>query len=160
MANLEKWSPANPSWVDIFGTASADLNIASFVQGYGILGSTVVDNSTNGNLYCDISYQCTSISPTGVPSIGFYLLPLLADGSTYADGDSATTVVANQPTQTHWLGTLFLRTKASSAQNGMLRGLLIPPGKWKYYFVNNSGVTLPSTGTVCQARFYAETNNG
>ena len=160
MANLQKWSPANPTFVDIFGTASADLNIASFNNGLGILGTSVIDNSTNGNLYCDISYQCTSVSPTGVPTLGFYLLPLLADATTYADGDNNTTVVANQPTNTHWLGTIWLRTKASSAQNAMLRNLLIPVGKWKFYFVNNSGITLPSTGTVCQARFYAETNNG
>lgn len=160
MSNLQKWSPAGPSFVDIFGTSSGDLNISSFVQGTGILGSSVIDNSSNGNLYCDISYQCTSISPSGVPTLGFYLLPQLSDGTTYADGDSATTVVANQPTMTHWLGTMFLRLKASSTQNAMLRNLLIPPGLWKFYFVNNSGVTLPSTGTVCKARFYAETNNG
>lgn len=160
MTSLLKWSPGNPSWVDIFNTSSSDLNISSFVTGTGIIATTVVDNTSNANLYEDISFQCTSISPSGVPTLNFYLLPLLADGTTYADGDSATTVVANQPTQTHWLGTIFLRLKASSAQNGMLRGLLIPPGKWKHYFINSSNTTLPSTGTVCQARMYAETNNG
>ena len=158
MANLQKWSPIAPAWVDVFGTGSANLNIANFTNGLGIIGTTTI--VSDGSLYMDISFQCTSISPSGVPTVNFSLLGLLADGTTFADGDNNTSTVANQPTQTAFLGTIFLRTKASSAQNQLLRGLLIPPGSYVLYVVNNSGVTLPSTGTVCKARFYAETNNG
>ena len=158
MANLQKWSPIAPAWVDVFGVGASNLNIANFTNGLGIISTTTI--VSDGSLYMDISFQCTSISPSGVPAITFFLLGLLADGATFADGDNNTSTAANQPTQTAFLGTIFLRTKASSAQNQLLRGLLIPPGSYVLYVVNNSGVTLPSTGTVCKARLYAETNNG
>ena len=85
MANLQKWGDVS-TWTDgAFNTSSSDLNIGSFVTGYGVLGSGVISNS-GLDLYMDVSFQCTSISPGTNPFFALYLLPLLADGSTYADG--------------------------------------------------------------------------
>ncbi len=158
MANLQKWGDLS-SWTDgAFNSSSSDLNIGSFVTGYGVLGSGVISNS-GLDLYMDVSFQCTSISPGTNPFFALYLLPVFNDGSTYADGATGSTA-ANQPTASFLVGTVTLRTEASVAQNVMFRGIVIPPGSFKLYFLNMSGVTMPATGTVCKYRTYAENNNG
>lgn len=153
MATIQWLAPG--AWTDAF--LQSDLTGATVVNGYGLLSTAaVVTNGTGRYLYADISVRLASMTPTAGGHIALFLLPLLDDGTTYADGASSATATA-QASITHYVGALALRAVAS-AQNGMVRGILVPPGSFKWYLINRSGVPF-ATGTTVNTikhRLYGE----
>lgn len=147
---------ARSAWADAF--ASADFN--ALANGAGILSTaTAVNNGTNLHFYADLSFRMvtSTMSPTAGGHLAFYLLPLLDDGLTYPDSANTGTA-GDQPSITYYVGSMALRTTATATQNGMLRGILIPPGTFKWYVVNRSGVALPASATnmTCKYATYSE----
>lgn len=154
MANTVLWtSPV--SYANAF--ESGDLN--SLANGSTIIStSTVVSNGTGLYLFADVSFRLGSISPISGANLTLWLLNLLDDGSTYQDGESTATA-ANQPAHNP-AAIIPLRTKASSTQNQIARRILIPPGTFKFCLLNNSGVSLASSGNTATYQTYALNNNG
>lgn len=138
---VAKWT-ARSTWADLFN--SVDLN--ALANGSGILSTAAaVDNTTNLNFYADVSIRSTStMSPTAGGHFAIYLLPLLDDGTTYPNSTNTGTAGDQPPLQYLWT-TIALRTTAGSTQNHMARRLEIPNGIFKAYFVNRSGVAMPSS---------------
>jgi hypothetical protein len=109
--------------------------------------SAAYDNSTNLDLFADVSLVLASINPTDSAGARceIHLLPRLADGSTYADISSNTIV-----------GVITV-TDTSSAKNAMLRGVPIPPGFFKWALTNRTTVTLGASSNVVSVRTYGGT---
>jgi hypothetical protein len=144
---------ARSSWAD----ALLASELSAIANASGVLsGATAVANGTARHLYADVSFRLASFTPTAGGHIAMYLLPLLDDGTTYADGTTSGTATA-QPTGTHFAGSFALRAVAS-AQNGMIRGIMIPPGTFKWYLINRSGASLATTTTANIVKYctYAE----
>jgi hypothetical protein len=153
MSTLQWLTPV--AFADAF--LQADLNGTTVVNGYGVLSTaTAVANGTGRYLYADVSFRLASMTPTAGGYLSLYLLPLLDDGTTYADGTSSATATA-QPSITHNVGNLALRAVAST-QNGMIRGIVVPPGTFKWYLINKSGAALATgaTSNTAKYRIYGE----
>jgi hypothetical protein len=150
-----KWL-ARSSWANAF--QPQDFN--ALANGAGILSTaTAIDNTTNLHFYADLSFRMvtSTMTPTAGGHLAFYLLPLLDDGTTYPD--SANTATAgDQPAITYYAGSMALRTTSGAVQNGMLQGLRIPPGVFKFYVINRAGVALPSSlvNMTCKYATYSE----
>lgn len=158
MANVTNWSTAG-AWTDAFAAA----NFNALADGSSIISSATAVANGAGQLMADLSFVMvtSTMSPTAGGGLDFYLLPLLHDASSYPDGESTATA-ANQATATYFVGRLLLRAKAASTQSGMLRGIVVPNGTFKWYIINKSGAALPSSSTnmTCQYRLYSENLNG
>lgn len=158
MTALLKWSTAS-AWTDAFAAA----NFNALASASSIISTATVVSNGAGDIFADLSFimVTSTMSPTAGGGLDFYLLPLLHDGSTYPDGESTATA-ANQATATYFVGRMLFRAKATSTQNGMLRGIVIPNGTFKWYVINNTGAVLPSSATnmTCQYRTYGENLNG
>lgn len=154
MTSNLNWQTAG-SWTNAF--SAADFN--ALANGSSIVSSASVVSNGAGPILADISFimVTSTMSPTAAGGAGldFYILPQLHDGSTYADG-AGTATAANQATATYFVGRMVLRGTATSTQNGMLRGIVVPNGTFKWYMVNNAGAALPpsSTNMTCQYRLY------
>lgn len=128
-------------WSDAFGASDLD----SLANGSSVISTaTILDNSSDLNLFLWLSFRLGAISPSSGGYLEFYLLPELDDGSTVADGDSTATA-ADQPTATYRVATAILRAKASSTQNGRVGPIEVPPGKYKIGVINRSGVALAAS---------------
>lgn len=154
MANTQLWTSPS-SWANAFETA----DLASLANGSTIIStSTVVSNGSGLHLFADISIRLASISPSAGGYLAIWLLALLDDGSTYQDGESTATA-ANQAA--HNNATIIpLRSKASSTQNQMARRIVVPPGTFKWYLLNQSGVTLSASTNVAKYQLYDINLNG
>jgi hypothetical protein len=144
------------SWTDAF--AAADFN--ALANGSGLLSTaTAVSNGSSLDLYADLSWICvtSTFTPTAGGHLAFYLLPLLHDGSSYPSATSSATAAA-QAQITYLVGTIALGASAQS-HKGIITGIRIPPGTFKWYMVNRSGAALPSSSTnmTCQYRLSSET---
>lgn len=159
MANLLEYATAG-SWTDAFAAA----NFNALANGSGILSTAAAVSNGAGPILADLSFimVTSTMSPTAAGGAGldFYILPLLHDGSTYPDNENTGTA-ANLPTGTYFVGRMVLRGKATSTQAGMLRGIVVPNGTFKWYVINSTGAALPSSSTnmTCQHRLYSYDNN-
>ncbi len=158
MAGLTRWDSAT-AWADAF--ASADFN--ALANNGGILSTATEINNAAGRPFMDLSFRMvtSTISPTTGGGLDFYLLPLLDDGTSYPDNENTTTA-ANLPAALYAVGRMMFRTKATSTQAGMLRGISAPNGTFKLYVVNRTGVVLPSSSVnmTCKYRLYGVNLDG
>lgn len=149
----EKWiagSGAGLTWTDAF-TAST-LN--SIVNNNAILSDLQIDNSTALDMFADVSMNFGSISLLSPGYAGLYLYPLNKDGTTYGDGRFGTSAVG-PPASCYWVGNVIVPIGASAASEGTVRGIVLPPGKFKFVIHNQLGSTLAgSAGNTCQYRTY------
>lgn len=148
----EKWiagSGVGLTWTDAFSTAT--LN--SIASGNAILSDLQIDNSTALDVFCDVSIALGSAAFVAPNFIGVYLYPLNKDGTTYGDGRFGTSA-AGPPSAPYMVGTIGL-VAATQAQEGILRGIVMPAGKFKFVLHNQGGVTLAgASGNTCQYRTY------
>jgi hypothetical protein len=115
-----------------------------------IIATNSISNGTNLDQYCDVSFIGTAITTTtGQPYIGVYVYPLNGDGSTYGDGQSG----ANAPGTTYWVGNINWRIANNTAPTGTMRGILLPPGTFKFAIYNQLTVAMV-TGSVLYYRTY------
>ncbi len=152
MSLTEKWiaGTVGLTWASIMTT---ELN--SLASGNAVLGSTNLDNSTNLDMFADFSLHLASAAFVAPNFVGIFLYPLNDDGSTYGDGrfgSSAAMTAANAPT-TYWAGNIVFPA-TTAAQNGTLRGLLLPPGSWKPVLWNQGGVNFASSANTLKWRTY------
>ena len=157
MANTTRWV------LDVaFTPASflaADLN--SLASGGGALSTSIVTNSTTLDLYCDVSFVVAVGGTTTTTSyLTLYLLPLNQDGTTYGDGYASSTTT--QPVGGYTAGSIGVKPGVASASTvtGMFRGVILPPGNFKFALGNNLGVALYTTAAITMKyRTYNENLN-
>lgn len=148
----EKWiagSLAGFTWANAF-TAST---MNAIVNGNAIISDLNLDNSTTLDLFADFSMVLGSVAVVAPNYIGVYLYPLNQDGTTYGDGRFASSA-AGPPSSSYWVGNIVVPT-GTAANEGMVRGIILPPGQFKFLVYNQLGVTLAgSGGNVAKYRTY------
>jgi hypothetical protein len=148
---IEKWvagSGVGLTYTDAFSTAT--LN--SIASGNAILSDLQIDNSTALDIFCDVSIALGSAIFVAPNYIGIYLYPLNKDATTYGDGKFAASA-AGPPASTYFVGSIAI-VAATQAQEGTLRGIVMPPGKFKFVLFNQGGVAFAASGNTCQYRTY------
>lgn len=150
----EKWiagtTGSGLTWADCFSTAT--LN--SIVNGNAILSDLQIDNSTNLDMFCDVSGAFGAITTVAPSYVGIYLYPLNKDGTTYGDGRFGTSA-AGPPISSYFVGSIQVPVLTTTAFEGMVRGIIMPPGKFKFVAYNQAGNTWAgSSANTLQYRTY------
>lgn len=150
--STEKWiAGATAGWANIFNSG-ADLN--SIVNGNAILASANIDNSTNLDIFMDVSLSLGSLtSGSGSPYVGLYLYPLNQDGTSYGDGRFGSSA-AGPPPSDYYIGRIPLVPSVTQVQTGTLRGIILPPGIFRLVAFNQAGATLASSANAAKYRTY------
>jgi|SRR5579885_605385 len=147
--STEKWvAGAQASYADAFSTAT--LN--SIASGNAILSDLEIDNSTNLDMFMDVSVALASLAVAAPAYLGIYLYPKNKDNSTYGDGRFGSSA-AGPPGGTYFVGAIPFPT-GTAANEGTARGIVLPPGKFKLVIHNQCGVALASSGNTCQYKTY------
>ena len=127
----------------------AQLN--ALADGAGALGETITPAEAGSDFYMDVELTLAQvdISLSTNPSVALYLLKAI-DGATFSDTrTSASTLV------------MVIDVDDTDAPHIEVRGpIVIPPGSWKTYLVNNTGQAFTADDNnhlVC--RFYSEESN-
>ena len=96
-----KWE-AGVAWAD------AGLGMASLANGSLATGSTVIANGTNLNLRLDASLVLGSLTPGTGGYVELHLIPLLRDGTNYADAAISGATMIAAVRRTRRCSTLFI----------------------------------------------------
>lgn len=137
-----------------WATAGFSTEVNSVVSGNAIIAATALNNSTALDIFADVSISLGSITPgAGAPYIGFYLYPLNQDGTSYGDGRFGSSAAGPPPSQ-YFVGAVPCVPSTAGVVTGMVRGIVIPPGQWKFVLYNLAGVTLAGSANTIQARTY------
>ena len=107
----------------------------------------IANAGTNLDLFADLSLALTSAAFVAPNFIGVYVYPLNEDGTTYGDGRFSGTAAAGPPSSNYWVGNIGI-VAATQAQEGTLRGIILPPGTFRFVLYNQGGVTLGSTNVL------------
>lgn len=145
MASTTRWI-IDTAFASISFTAG-DLN--SLASGGGALSTAAVANGTNLDLYADASFVVTVGGTTTASSyLALYVLPLNQDGTTYGDGYASSTSAV--PVATYLAGSCLVKAGVTSGGTvtGMFRGIVLPPGDFKFAIANQLGVTLNATSAL------------
>lgn len=151
MALTEKWiAGATAGWA----TAGFSTEVNSVVSGNAILAAAAIDNSSTLDIFDDVSISLGSITPgAGAPYIGLYLYPLNQDGTTYGDGRFGSSAAGPPPSQ-YYVGSVPCIASTAGVITGMVRGIVIPPGQWKYVLYNLAGATLAGSANTIKRRSF------
>lgn len=110
---------------------------------------TEYDNSSNLYMFADFELNVTfGTGPTANTTVDLYIIPAL-DGTNYDTGDS-THVPPNGG-----IGS-FMVFNSTSAQKLVLRGVMIPPCKFKLIAVNQTNQSFPASGSTVKMLPYGE----
>lgn len=157
MANTTRWI-IDTAFASVSFTAG-DLN--SLATGGGALSSAAITNSTNLDIYADVSFVITTGGTTTSASyFTLSLLPLNQDGTTYGDGYASSTTV--QPSAAYAASSVQVKVGVTSGSTltGMFRQIILPPGDFKLALSNNLGVALNATAALTMKyRSYNENLN-
>ncbi len=139
---------------DVDGRVTAST-LNSIANGNAIISDLQIDNSAALDMFADVSMFLGSITfGSGAPYIGVYFYPLLDDGTTYGDGRFGSSAAGPPPSQ-YFVGSIPLIASVTQAQEGAIRGILLPPGKGKFVIYNQAGATLAgSSGNTFKYRTY------
>lgn len=129
------------TWANAYTSAATFDSIAN---GNAILSDLQLDNSSNLDLFADVSIHLGSVTVAAPNYVGLYLYPFNADGSTYGDGRFGSSA-AGPPAAPYWVGNFVVPTGAA-ANNGTIRGIVMPPGAFKFVIYNQLGVTMAGSG--------------
>lgn len=145
MAGDIKWSGYKATAAT---TLTTELN--SLANGSTTALSAEIDNTTNLYKYMDLELYVASAAFTGTSYVSLYVVPTL-DGTNYPDWDAgASPGLGNN---NYWVGDLFLKA-ATGAERHVLRGVLVPTGKFKTAAKNAGGVAMASSGNTVSYRMY------
>jgi hypothetical protein len=147
----EKWIAGSGQGLT-YGNAFTGSTLNSIASGNAILSDLQIDNSTALDIFADVSIQLASAAFLAPNYIGVYLYPLNQDNTTYGDGRFGSSA-AGPPASTYYVGSIVI-VAATQAQNGTLRGIVLPPAKFKFVLHNQGGVALASSANVCLYRTY------
>lgn len=138
--------------VGLTWTALGTTVYNSIASGNAILDGTSLTNGTNLDIFCDVSLHLASAAFVAPNYVGVYLYPLCDDGSTYGDGRFGSSA-AGPPPGTYYVGSIGL-VAATQAQNGVLRGIVMPPGTFEFVLYNQGGVAWAASGNTLKYRTY------
>jgi hypothetical protein len=147
----EKWiagSGQGLKWGNAFGA-----EIQSLQNGYAVLSSVTVSNGTPLDIFADVDILAGTTVTTIAPAfLSLYLFPLLRSGSVYGDGSLTTTPALVTPVSTYLVDSVGFPVGTITI-SGMWRGVIIPPGTFKFALWSQAGVTLDA-GVTSQYRTY------
>jgi hypothetical protein len=142
-----KWSA--PASATVATTALNSLAAGAYS---GVL--TEIDNTTNRYLYGDLEVLLGAdlTCAAGTPYIGVFLIPTL-DGTNYPNPPSGTGAVP----ASYQVGAI-LGNASATFRRGFLRGIVLPPFKFKLnlYHVLHGSTAWNSTGNVATLYQYGE----
>ena len=148
---VEKWiagSGVGFTWTDAFATAT--LN--SIASGNAIASGVVITNQTALDIFADLSIHLASAAFVSPNYVGVYLYPLTHGGTVYGDGRFAASAVGPPPAN-YAVGTIGI-VAATQAQDGILTGVVLPPGSFKFVLYNQGGIAWAASANTCQYRTY------
>ena len=111
-----------------------------------------IDNSSALDVFADFSFNLGSVAVVAPNYIGVYLYPLNQDGSTYGDGRFGSSA-AGPPGSPYWVGNIVVPT-GTAANEGTIRGIILPPGQFKWVIYNQLGVTMAGSANTAKYRTY------
>lgn len=150
---VEKWAAGSLIGLT-WGSAGFGTEVNSITNGQAILAATALVNGTALDIFADVSVSLGSITTgSGAPFLGLYLYGLNQDGSTYGDGRFGS-AAAGPPPQSYQVGYIGLGAAVTAVVTGMARGIVLPPGSWKFVLWNQTGSTLAASANTIQARTY------
>ncbi len=149
---VEKWIAGTTGSGLTFASAFTGTTLNSLGSGNALLSDVNIDNSSNLDMFCDLSLHLASAAFVAPNYVGVFLYPLDDDGSTYGDGRFGSAAAGPPPTR-YWVDNVPL-VAATQAQNGMVRGIIMPPGQFKFVLYNNGGVAWASSGNTAKYRTY------
>lgn len=153
VAATEKWlagTLATLTWA----SSGFSTEVNSVVNGNAILAASALDNSSTLDEFFDISISLGSVTPgAGAPYIGFYLVSLNQDGTTYGDGRFGS-AAAGPPASQYFIGSVPCVASTAGIITGIIRGILLPPGSFKLILYNQTGVTLAGSSNTIKIRSY------
>lgn len=132
-----KWTARGAADTLVAGTSLNALADAAYALG------AEIDNGTDLKLYMDIDLVLSAAvtAGAGAPFVAFHLMPSL-DGTNYPTPGNTAAV----PPSGYLAGTIAANASASFTR-GSLRGVVIPPGKFKLIVQNKLGVAFPTSDT-------------
>ena len=140
----EKWVAGTLqglTWGNAY-TSAATFN--SIANGNAIISDLQIDNSSALDMFADFAFVGGSITTVSPNFLGVYLYPLNTDNTTYGDsrfGSSA----AGPPPSTYSVGSIVFPV-GTQALTGMVRGIILPPAKFKFLIYNQTGASLAGSG--------------
>lgn len=146
----EKWiagSGQGLTWGSLDTTA---LN--SIASGNAILSGTSITNGTALDIFADVEVVLASLAALAPNFVGVYLYPLNSDGSTYGDG-RFTSSAAGPPPSSYWVGNIVYDA-STGAKQGTCRGIILPPGTFKFLLHNQMGAAFASSSNTLKYRTY------
>lgn len=137
-----KWE-AGVAW------SAVTITLNSVADGSLATGSTVVSNATDLHLRLDASLRLGSLTPGTAGYVELHVVPLLDDGTTYADADitGATFVAALPLTSGAGAKALFFGPPRCFIE--------IPPGSFKLAIGNRAGAAFAGSGNSLYYRTYS-----
>lgn len=160
MANKTSWVAGAGQGLS-YGSAgftAADFN--SLATANCVVASSAIANNSSLDLYSDVSFVATVGGTTLVTSrLDLYILPLNQDGTTYGDGTASGSAVPSASYQVASVGVKSGIT-TGNAVTGTFRGIVMPPGSFKFVVANQLGIALNSSAAVTMSyRTYNENLN-
>lgn len=146
----EKWIGGSGQGLTWGSLDTTGLN--SIASGNAILSATQIDNSSAFDVLADVEVVLASLAAVSPNFVGVYFYPLNSDASTYGDGRFGSSA-AGPPPSTYWVGNIVM-VAATQAQQGVLRGIILPPGKGKFVLYNQMGVAFASSSNTLKYRTY------
>jgi hypothetical protein len=111
--------------------------------------SSAIDNSTTGYMFADLELTLAALTATGADAaVEVYLTPSV-DGTNYPDFD--TTAGDNQENNQYFVGSFTLESSGGTFL-GTLRGVELPPGKFKLGVRNRANVAFAASGNILKWR--------
>lgn len=112
--------------------------------------SAEIDNSLNGYMFMDVEFDLASITPTGADAaIELYLVPSIDDTQYPAYTETGT--ADEQENNQYFVGSVTLSLDAE-IQIHTIRGIELPPGKFKLGVRNRANVSLAASGSTVKWR--------
>ncbi len=139
------------------GFTAADFN--SLANGSFVLASTAIDNSTNLDLWAELSGTIEVGGTTTATSfLALWLLPRNRDGTTYGDG---TANGSNLPSSAFWVTSIGPKVGVTSGNAGIITfpRVPLPRGNFKWGISNHLGAALDSTANAAWEFITTNLNN-
>jgi hypothetical protein len=146
----EKWIAGSGQGLTWGSLDTTTLN--SIASGNAILSGTSIANGTPLDIYADVEVVLASLAAVAPNYVGVYLYPLNSDAATYGDGRFSSSA-AGPPPSSYWVGNIVYDA-STSAKQGTLRGIIIPPGTFKFVLYNQMGVAFAASANTLKYRTY------
>lgn len=127
-------------------TAMTNGDMTPATDGGMNVGSTVISNDSNLDVYVDIEVVLGALSPSGSrPFVQLYLLEAV-DGTNYPAQSISGTTSDQMLAASQFLATIPIGNTAATAQRVVFRKAVMPPGKFKLAIRNKTGANFAGSG--------------